>query len=98
MLGGLFPDPTDYTKGLVFVLIAAFDVGLFCWFAVDVNLTSVHGLYRDRLASAYLVGLDAIKTTSISNRISISKIFASMTDGSIAPYHLINVALNLARE
>ena len=26
--------------------------------AVDVNLTSIHGLYRDRLASAFLIGAD----------------------------------------
>ncbi len=42
---------------LVFVLAGAAVVLLFCRLAVDPNLTGVLGLYRDRLASAYLIGL-----------------------------------------
>jgi hypothetical protein len=40
-----------------FVLASAAVVFLFCWLAVDVNQTGVLGLYRDRLASAYLIGI-----------------------------------------
>ncbi len=39
------------------VLAMAAVIFLYCWAAVNVNLTSGHGMYRDRLANAYLVGL-----------------------------------------
>ena len=39
------------------VLGMAVVVFLFCWVAINVNLTGVLGLYRDRLAAAYLIGL-----------------------------------------
>ena len=39
------------------VLSMAVVVMVFCWAAIDVNLTAVLGLYRDRLAAAYLIGV-----------------------------------------
>jgi hypothetical protein len=41
----------------VLVLAMAAVVLLFCWATIDVNLTGALGLYRDRLAAAYLIGL-----------------------------------------
>jgi hypothetical protein len=76
------------------VLAIAAEVWLFCWLAVDINLTSVHGLYRDRLASAYLVGLNTAGDVDIEEDINLYEI-CQYDKGSIAPYHLINVALNL---
>jgi hypothetical protein len=77
-----------------FVLTMAVEIWLFCWLAVDINLTSVLGLYRDRLASAYLVGLNTAGDVDIEEDINLYEI-CQYDKGSIAPYHLINVALNL---
>lgn len=77
-----------------FVLAMAIELWLFCWLVVDVNLTSVHGLYRDRLAAAYLVGDDTKGDVDIEEDIDLSEI-CQHANGSTAPYHLVNVALNL---
>ena len=47
LLKDVFPDQRGF-----FVLAMAVEIWLFCWLAVDINLTSVHGLYRYRLAAA----------------------------------------------
>ncbi len=76
------------------VLGAALEIWLFCWLTVDVNLTSIHGLYRDRLANAYLLRRDARGRVGVSEDIPLSTLCCHEA-GSIAPYPLINVALNL---
>ncbi len=52
-----------------FIFILAFVIWLFCWAGIDVNLTSMHGFYRDRLASAYLVGVDTTLTRKERERL-----------------------------
>ncbi len=86
---GVFPD-----RRWFFVLAMAVEIWLFCWLAVDINLTSVHGLYRDRLAAAYLVGDDTKGDVDIEEDIDLHEI-CQHENGSTAPYHLVNVALNL---
>ena len=76
------------------VLVLAAELAFFCWLAVDVNRTSIHGLYRDRLASAYLVGRDTKGNVAIENDVSLGEL-AFHEAGSSAPYHLLNVCLNL---
>jgi len=76
------------------VLILAFELFLFCWLLVDVNRTSIHGLYRDRLASAYLAGINCKGDVAIEEDINLGEIGCHEA-GSTAPYHLINVCLNL---
>lgn len=76
------------------VLIGAFQLWLFCRLVIDINRTSIHGLYRDRLASAYLVGLDTKEDVAIEHDINLADICCHEA-GSTAPYHLVNVALNL---
>ncbi len=90
----LFQDMETYNTELLFVAILAAEILLFCWLTVDVNLTSVHGLYRDRLATAYLVGQDTSGDVDIEQDIDLHAI-CQYENGSTAPYHLINVALNL---
>jgi hypothetical protein len=77
-----------------FVAIGAFELWLFCRLAVDINRTSIHGLYRDRLASAYLVGLDTEGEVDIEEDVNLGEI-GRYEAGSTAPYHLVNVTLNL---
>ncbi len=79
---------------VIFLALLAFVIWLGCWLTVDVNLTSIHGLYRDRLASAFLVGQDTKGDINIEDDIDLDDI-CHYEAGSTAPYHLINVALNL---
>ena len=79
---------------VIFLSLLAFVIWLGCWLTVDVNLTSIHGLYRDRLASAFLVGQDTKGDINIEDDIDLDDI-CHYEAGSTAPYHLINVALNL---
>ncbi len=79
---------------VIFVSMLAVLVWLFCWLAVDVNLTSIHGLYRDRLASAFLIGADTRGDVDVEEDLDLGEICCHEA-GSTAPYHLINVALNL---
>lgn len=76
------------------VALAAIEIWLFCFLTVDVNLTSVNGLYRDRLASAYLVGEDTKGDVDIEEDVDLHDLALHET-GSIAPYQLVNVAHNL---
>jgi hypothetical protein len=78
----------------VFLLACAFEIWFFGWLTVDINLTSIHGLYRDRLASAFLLGVNAKGEVDIEEDVPLSELSYHET-GSTAPYHLINVALNL---
>ncbi|MDJ0818478.1 MAG: patatin-like phospholipase family protein [Desulfobacterales bacterium] len=89
LLASVFNDQSWF-----FVLALAVEIWLFCWLAVDINLTSVHGLYRDRLASAYLVGEDTSGDVDIEEDLDLHEI-CQHENGSTAPYHLVNVALNL---
>ncbi len=60
-------------------------------FFVDVNVTSVHGFYRDRLTRAYLVQLRDRRVTPND----IQKLSTLNAPGTAAPYHLVNVTLNV---
>ena len=79
---------------VIFVSLLALVIWLGCWLTVDVNLTSIHGLYRDRLASAFLVGKDTKGDIDIEDDVDLEDL-CRYEAGSTAPYHLINVALNL---
>jgi hypothetical protein len=76
------------------VLAVAAELWLFGWLTVDINQTSVHALYRDRLASAFLLGVNARGEADIEEDVPLSELCYHET-GSTAPYHLINTALNL---
>ena len=76
------------------VLGSALQIWLYCRLTVDINLTSLHGLYRDRLASAFLLGLDSRNEVAIEQDIPLVDL-CSYASGSTAPYHLINATLNL---
>lgn len=72
-------------------------IWLFCRLFIDINQTSMHGLYRDRLATAYRVGRhephDAGRGASgVRQDLPLSQLCAP---GSTAPYHLVNTTLNL---
>jgi hypothetical protein len=101
-LPGALPEPLDPKSALhtyfpakaLLTLEVALVLWGFCWLTVDVNLTSIHGLYRDRLASTFLVGADTEGDVDIEEDIDLGELSCHEA-GSTAPYHLINVALNL---
>ena len=64
----------------------------YCLFFVDVNLTSIHSFYRDRLSKAYLIQAGQDGEIKFNDDQKLSRL---NSEGTVAPYHLINVALNL---
>ena len=79
---------------VIVVSVFAVVIWLGCWITVDVNQTSIHELYRDRLATAFLVGRDKEGDIGIEEDVDLEEI-CRYEARSTAPYHLINVALNL---
>ena len=68
---------------------------MICWLAADININSLHGYYRDRLARAFIIRTN-FKTNvcEVDDEITLASL-ANRQARSTAPYHLINVALNL---
>lgn len=65
---------------------------IFNRFFLDMNIISPHGFYRDRLSKAYLIRLDDDGNVIHDDQVKLSEL---NSPGTQAPYHLINVALNL---
>ncbi len=84
----------SFSSSAVFALMLAVVVWAYGWLAVDPNRTSLHGMYRDRLAAAYLVGADTKGDVDIEDDLDLHEL-SRYEAGSTAPYHLINTALNL---
>ena len=76
----------------LFALLCGFALLVFCYLFVDINLTSIHGLYRDRLANAYMIGKNTDDSVAVEQDLRFSELNRS---GSVAPYHLVNTAVNL---
>ncbi|MEE8160734.1 MAG: vWA domain-containing protein, partial [Acidobacteriota bacterium] len=82
----IWDDRTDWG------LMGLFGVLLVYWLLVDINLTAAHSFYRDRLSKAYLF---RVPRSGVVEHFDQQKLSDLNTEGSVAPYHLINVALNL---
>ncbi len=88
---------TDQLWGsAVFALMLAGLLWAYVWIAVDPNRTSLHRLYRDRLAAAFLVGEDTGGDVDVEEDLDLGEL-SRHEAGSTAPYHLINAAVNLPR-
>jgi len=74
------------------VHFAVFLLYLYNWQFIDINLTSLHRFYRDRLSKAYLFRVDAQGEIRPNDDQKLSTL---NTEGTKAPYHLINAAINL---
>jgi|GEM_PF-1072368 len=80
---------------IVRLLAFAGSVGAFVslkWF-YNPNVSSMHQFFRDRLSKAYLVRVN--EQESYPDHVDDLKMSKLNKEGSSAPYHLINVALNL---
>lgn len=62
------------------------------YFFINVNQTSLHSFYRDRLSRTYLIKRNAEGQVDQNDDIKLSELNRK---GSYAPYHLINASLNL---
>jgi len=59
---------------------------------LDINITSMHGFYRDRLSKAFLFKVDDDGEIHADDRLRLSELNA---EGTVAPYHILNVTMNL---
>jgi hypothetical protein len=84
---GLFDGISDWA--FLSILLFFF---LFNRFFLDVNITSPHGFYRDRLSRVFLFSEDEDGELIPNDKQSLSGL---NQPGTAAPYHIINVALNL---
>ena len=80
----------DHTTDWIFLGVLL--ILLLYWFMVDVNVTAAHRFYRDRLSKAYLFSITKSGTIEHNDK---QKLSGLNSEGSVAPYHLINVTLNL---
>jgi len=80
-------------------------IGFVLWLyslaCVDVNFTSIHRFYRDKLSKAYIIGVNEqndkneVSDEFKNNVIHTDGVKLSSLNSSRAPYHLINTLLNL---
>ena len=59
---------------------------------VNVNFTSLHGFYRDQLTRGFLFRKGTDSGRNSGRRVKLSELNSA---GSTAPYHLVNVTMNL---
>jgi hypothetical protein len=87
--------PFEFLAGIRFDWAYGVAVGLilYSWRFIDVNNNSLHGFYRDRLSEAYLFEVLGDDKEPVSN--DTQKLSDLNEKSRAAPYHLINVALNL---
>jgi hypothetical protein len=78
-------NPLPISDGAIILILVIAISGLFSLFALNINLTGPHKLYRDKLAATF------VQSTSSDLDIPLSAINA----GGHAPYHLINATVNL---
>ncbi len=62
---------------------------------LDVNDTSPHGFFRDRLSRVFLIGLRGGEVVA-RDKLKLSDLNEATNPSAVAPYHLVNATLNLA--
>lgn len=88
---GQQPHQIFSAEGIMFILVGIF-LWLFNRYLLDINITSPHGFYRDRLSKAFLIDVQNNDQILPTDDLKLSELNEV---GSKAPYHLVNVALNL---
>ena len=80
-------------SAILFVFLAVAALVHLLNLPLDINSTSLHGFYRDRLSRAFLIApADKRGRVEEEDDLGLEEI---CQEGSGAPYHLINVALNM---
>jgi len=83
---GLFDNLKDWIFFGAFISLLIFNR-----YMLDINITSPHGFYRDRLSKAYLF---KVRDNGVEQN-DVLRLQSLNSKGTVAPYHLINVTLNL---
>ena len=81
----------DQSEDKIFLLVLLGFI-IVNFFLLDMNITSLHGFYRDRLSKAYLFKLGENGEIIHNDSVKLSEL---NSPGGTAPYHLINATLNL---
>jgi hypothetical protein len=81
-----------YWFEIVLILVLSGIALLFTLMVIDVNYTSLHHFYRDRLSRLYLFQVRGEREVVSTDAVRLSELNEK---GSAAPYHLLNVTLNL---
>ena len=80
--------------GKLLTLLTIFGtIMLFCFLFLNPNSTSLHGFYKKKLADAFIVKTED-DTVLPEGDVRLSEL-CNYQGGSTAPYHLINVAINM---
>ncbi len=91
----------EHSKLLANYSIVGFALWLYGLACVDVNFTSIHRFYRDKLSKAYIIGVkeqDDNKGDEFENQVAHTEgVKLSSLNSYRAPYHLINTLLNLEK-
>jgi hypothetical protein len=74
------------------VLLTAFAILFMYWLSVNINQMAAHNFYRDKLSRAYIFRVTRSGAVEHHDKQLLSGL---NSEGSTAPYHLINAALNL---
>ncbi|VWX55726.1 putative Patatin-like phospholipase [Burkholderiales bacterium 8X] len=73
-------------------LLLAAGLMLFNRIFIDINHTAIHGFYRDRLSRAFMLRPGGQRGIEHADNLKLHEMNAS----GVAPYHLLNAAINLA--
>ena len=77
-----------------YIFLGAIALFIYTRYFLDVNASSIHSFYRDRLSCAYLFQVDPNGEVQANDSLKITEL---RTGGVKAPYHLINATLNLQK-
>ena len=90
-LADLYPDATSL-YGWIPLVLSLIGIGIL-FFVYDPNQASMHKFFRDRLSKAFMIREDTeAEEPTHTDTLLLSDL---NSEGSRAPYHLVNVALNL---
>jgi hypothetical protein len=79
----------------IFVVVALFWLVFYNGLFLNVNASAFHGFYRDRLSRAYLIKRGPPGAHELVLNQDRQPLSGLNQPGTCAPYHLVNVALNL---
>jgi hypothetical protein len=94
VIAGIHKNTPGEVREWMWLVLLIVVPGLLNRFFLDVNVTSPHGFYRDRLSKAYLIVQEPNAAGGVKNCDEL-KLSELNREGTAAPYHLINTALNL---
>jgi hypothetical protein len=92
LLGGDSGDTAMMSDSVFFMLTVL--IFFLNYFFINVNQSSLHGFYRDRLSKLYLINRDLAKKGKVSHNDNV-KLSELNKPGTSVPYHIINTTLNL---